>query len=130
MFKKSLFHGVSAGILSGFACYVFTTMLKDEFMYEFQDVLPALKLFGACMFGCVLASIGFWSITKLTPKYGEIIFNIIFSFIIFASLIGPMTFHLPLDFDEDLTVIFPTFAMTLHFFPALIWFALKPIFIK
>jgi hypothetical protein len=29
-----------------------------------------------------------------------------------------------------ITTYFIPFAMTLHFFPALIWFALKPLFIK
>jgi hypothetical protein len=40
-------------------------------------------------------------------------------------------FHkLPYDFDEYLTAIFPTYAMTMHFFPVIIWYAVKPFFLK
>jgi hypothetical protein len=54
----------------------------------------------------------------------------VFALLVFASLISPMTFKLPLDFDEYLTVIFPTYAMTMHFFPVIIWYAIRPIFIR
>ena len=130
MFKNHLFHGITAGLVSGIACYLFYSILKDEFMYDFSKIISSLNLFGACMFGSVLASIGYFIAKKVTPKYSDILFNSVFTILVFASLISPMLFKLPLDFDEYLTVIFPTYAMTMHFFPALIWFALKPIFIR
>jgi hypothetical protein len=130
MFKKHLLHGHTAGFLSGVACYVYYTVLKDEFMYDFSKIISVINLFGACMFGTVLASIGHFFSLKFVPKYGEIIFNVLFALFVFASLISPMTFKLPLDFDEYLTVIFPTYAMTMHFFPVIIWYATKPIFIR
>jgi hypothetical protein len=130
MLKKHLLHGVTAGILSGFACYVYYTVLKDEFMYDFSSVISVLNLFGACMFGTVLASMGYFASMKFVPKFGDIIFNLAFALFIFASLISPMLFKLPLDFDEYLTVIFPTYAMTMHFFPYVFWYAVRPIFIR
>jgi hypothetical protein len=130
MFKKNLIHGLTSGVLSGFICFFFAKMLKDNFMYDFSSILTTVNLFGACVFGCILASIGFYGIKKLTPKNGDVIFNIVFTIFVFASLIFPMKHMLPFDFDQDLTMIFPTYAMTMHFFPALIWFAVKPIFIK
>jgi len=130
MFKNHLFHGIAAGLVSGLACYFFYSTLRDEFMYDFSTIFTTMNLFAACMFGCVLASVGFFAAKKIMPKYGEIVFNFIFTTLVFASLISPMMHKLPLDFDEYLTVIFPTFAMTLHFFPAIFWFALKPLFIR
>jgi hypothetical protein len=130
MFKKHLFHGIAAGILSGLTCFVYYNVLKDEFMYDFSKIISTINLFGACLFGTVLASLGHFLSLKLIPKYGEIIFNLLFALVIFASLISPMTFTLPLDFDEYLTVIFPTYAMTMHFFPFVIWYAIKSIFIR
>ena len=130
MFKKHLLHGLIAGLLSGIACYVFYTVLKDEFMYDFSKIISAMNLFGACMFGTILASMGYFLSLKLAPKYGEIIFNLVFALLVFASLISPMMFKLPLDFDEYLTMIFPTYAMTMHFFPVVIWYAIRPLFIR
>jgi len=102
--------------------------LKDEFMYDFASIIQPVNVFGACMFASVLASILNTVASNISPKFGEIIFNVIFSIVVFASLLGPMLFKLPLDFDEYLTLIFPTYAMVLHFIPPFIWFALKPIF--
>lgn len=130
MIKNHLTHGLLSGLLAGIACYIFAFVLKNEFMYDFSKILSTMNLFGACIFACTIASVGFFILQKVTPKYGEIIFNFLFTLGAFASLLGPMVFKLPLDFDEDLTSIFPTYAMTLHFFPVLIWYTLKPIFIK
>jgi hypothetical protein len=127
MFKKQLLHGATAGILSGLACYVYYTVLKD-FMYDFSSIISEMNLFGACMFGTVLASLGYFLALKYVPKYGEIIFNLAFALLVFASLISPMLHKLPLDFDEYLTLIFPTYAMTMHFFPYVFWYAVKPFF--
>jgi hypothetical protein len=130
MIKNHLIHGLLAGLISGLACYIFVSVLKEEFMYDFSKILSSLNLFGACIFACTLASIGFFISLKVMPKYGTIVFNLLFTLLAFASLLGPMMMKLPLDFDEYLTMIFPTYAMTLHFFPVLIWYTLKPIFVK
>jgi hypothetical protein len=128
MFKKPLLHGLTAGLLSGLASYVYITLLKDEFMYDFSSIIQPVNVFGASMFISILASMLLAIASKLLPKSGEVIFNVIFGLGVFVSLLGPMLFKLPLDFDEYLTVIFPTYAMVLHFFPPLIWFVLKPFF--
>lgn len=130
MFKKSLFVGVTAGLLSGIASIVFTGVYKEITFVDFSPVLNATNLIGACMFGCVLASIGFWALTKVSTKYGEILFNLFFILLTFVSILGPIGYKFPLDFNEEITMYFPFLAITLHFFPALIWFAVKPIFIK
>lgn len=130
MFKKVLLHGVFAGLLSGGICFTFASVLKNEFMYDFSLILTTVKLFSACIFACILASVSYFGIKKLIPKQGDIVFNILYTIVVFASLFFPMMHKLPLDFDEYLTVIFPTYAMTLHFFPALIWLTTKPLFIK
>lgn len=136
MFKKSLFIGVTAGILSGVASIVFENVYK-KMDVDFTPVVKYYNLIGACVFGCIIASIGYWAITKVIPKYGDIIFNFLFTLISFATIIIPlkyMSFIFPPELDiegiDNMTSYFQPFAMTLHFFPALIWFAVKPIFIK
>ena len=86
------------------------------------------------MFGCVLASLGFWFFIKIFPNFGEVIFNFLFTILTFLSILGPIAYKFPPELDVEgidmITTYFIPFAMTLHFFPALIWFALKPLFIK
>jgi hypothetical protein len=134
MFKKSLFVGITAGVLAGVASIIFTMVYKEITSVDFSPVLHASNLIGACMFGCILASIGFWVLTKIAPKYGEIIFNIMFTVLTFASILGPIMFTFPPELDvkgiDDILMYFQPLTITLHFFPALFWFAMKPIFIR
>ena len=128
MFKKSFFHGISAGLFSSLLAFLYVDLLKDEFMYDFSSIFSVSNVVGACMFSSVLASLGYTLSKNFLPKAGEVIFSFLFATITFASLALPMLFKLPLDFDEYLTLIFPTYAMVLHFFPIVIWYSLKPIF--
>ncbi len=134
MFKKSLFLGISAGFLSGLASIVFSIVYKETMFTDFSPVISNMNLIGACMFGCILASIGYFGVKKIIPKYGDIIFNLLFTILTFASILSPIAYKFPpeLDFEgiDMVTSYFIPFAMTLHFFPALIWFALKPVFFK
>ena len=134
MFKNSLALGVVAGILSGLACTVFAYVYKEAVTVDFSPVISTFNYFGACLFACVLASLGFYIFNKVLKKYGEIIFNILFIILSFASILFPLMYSFPPDLEvkdvDMITSYFQPFAMTLHFFPALIWFAVKPIFIK
>ncbi len=134
MFKKSLFLGITSGILSGVACMIFAGVYKETMFTDFSPVITSVNLIGACVFGCVLASLGYFLLTKFFPKFGEIVFNLLFTFISFASILSPIAYKFPPELDVEgidmITSYFIPFAMTLHFFPALIWFTLKPIFIK
>jgi len=128
MFKKSFFHGITAGAISSIFAYLYVDILKEEFMYDFSSIISSTNVIGACIFGSILASVGFTLLKRFLPKFGEIIFSFLFAGITFASLVSPMLHKLPLDFDKYLTVIFPTYAMVLHFFPFVVWYTLKPVF--
>jgi hypothetical protein len=130
MLKKTLLLGVVAGLLSGLASIIFSGVYKEAMFIDFSPIVNNVNLVSACMFGCILASIGYFGLVKITPKFGEIIFNLLFTILSFASIIGPIAHTFPPEMDSDLTMFFPGFAMTLHFFPAIVWFALKPIFIR
>lgn len=134
MFTKSLLVGVTAGILSGVAGIIFSIVYKEVMFVDFSPVISSFNIVGASLFGCVLASIGYWLLTKMTPKFGEIIFNLLFVMISFASILGPIMFKFPPELDvkgiDEILMYFQPFTITLHFFPALIWFAVKPIFIS
>jgi len=129
MFIRSLILGIVAGLLSGTACLVFAKVYQETMYLDFSPLVGTMNYFGACLFGCVLASIGFWAAVKVMPKYGEAVFNLLFALLTFASILGPIGYVWPLDADQDLITYFPMYAMTLHFFPAVVWFALRPWFI-
>ncbi len=134
MLKKSLLLGVSSGVLSGVASVIFAVVYKETMFTDFSPVVSTMNLMGACVFGCVLASIGYVGIMKFLPKSGNIVFNLIFTLLTFVSIIIPIAYKFPPELDvpgiDEITMLFIPFAMTLHFFPALVWFTLKPIFIK
>jgi len=125
LFKKSIVIGIISGVLSGVACLIFTKVYQEALYLDFSKIVTTGNLFGASIFACTLASIGFWGLKTLLPKFGEIIFNFLFSILSFASIIGPIGFKLPLDFEFP--EMFPGYAIPMHFFPALIWFTLRPL---
>ena len=128
--QKNILHGILTGVFSGLGCYFFYYILKEEFMYDFTKIISPINIFGATMFSALLASIGHYFLLKFSAKFGDRIFNSLFGIFVLISLVFPMLHKLPLEFDEYLTVIFPTYAMTMHFIPFLFWFMLKPFFFK
>ncbi len=125
LFKKSLVIGILSGVLSGVACLIFTKIYQEALYLDFSKIVSTSNLFGASIFACTLASIGFWGLKTLLPKIGELIFNLLFAILSFASIVGPIGFKLPLDFEFP--EMFPGYAIPMHFFPALIWFTLRPL---
>ena len=68
MFKKALLLGITAGILSGIASVIFAGVYKETMFTDFSPVVPTINLMGACMFGCVLASLGYLGVIKISPN--------------------------------------------------------------
>jgi hypothetical protein len=134
MLKRALFLGITAGFLSGLACHVLMFVYKETMFVDFSPVMKAYQLYAASIFACVLASMGYIAAMKLLPRFGEIIFNLLFVILSFASIISPIMHIFPPELDvkgiDEITSYFIPFAITLHFFPAIAWFALKPIFVK
>jgi len=58
----------------------------------------------------------------------DMVFNLLFVVLTFASILRPIGFIMPLD--QESPELFPGLAVPMHFFPALGWFALKPFFGK
>jgi len=129
MFKKSLLLGVCSGLLAGLGCIIYEMVYKAAMAgVDFSKIVKPVNLVAACVFGTVLASIGFYLLNKWMKAKGELVFNFIFVILSFASVTGPFAATLPLyvEFPE----LFPGLVVPMHFFPALAWFTLKPLFIK
>lgn len=128
MFKKSLLLGIVSGILAGIASLIYAKVYHSSLGADFSKVAGTVNILGSSLFGTILAAIGFWALNKWFRQNGEIIFNLAFSIISFATLLAPIAYKLPLDMEAP--ELFPGAVIPMHFFPALAWYTLKPIFFR
>lgn len=128
MFKRCLLLGIVAGLLAGLACIIYAQVYKGAMGTDFSQVVKPVGMVAACLFGTVLSGIGFYLVDRWMKTKGEIVFNFILVTLSFASILGPFATSLPLD--VEFPELFPGFAVPMHFYPALAWFTLKPLFIK
>lgn len=134
-YGKSILLGLFAGILATVACLILQYAYKVATDSDFSLLIPWWKYLAACLIGCLIASIGFAVLTIFMPKRGEIVFNLLFAALSFASIALPMKFMEFTNPDMSEQALWAVgyvqpFAMTLHFFPIISWFTLKPLFIK
>ena len=128
MFKKLFYQGISAGILSTIACIIYNRIYFFATEVDFSKVVNIPVLAGINLMACLLAAAGYWVFKKLLKRNADIFFNFTFTIFSFASVIFPISISLPLDikFPE----LFPGLTVPMHFFPALAWFTIRPLFIK
>src|ERR1700744_2271640 len=128
MFKRALFLGIVSGLLAGIAGLVYAHVYYSANEADFSKVASAIKIISSSLFGGVLAAVGYTLLVKGLKTRGEIVFNLIFTILSFASLLLPIAYKLPLTIETP--ELFPGMVIPMHFFPALGWYTLKPLFIK
>ncbi len=128
MFKKSLALGIVSGLLAGIAGIVYAHLYYTINEADFSKVASTVSIISASLFGGVLAAVGYTLLDKWLKARGEIVFNLVFTLISFISLLGPIAVRLPRNIDTP--ELFPGMVIPMHFFPALAWFTLKPLFIR
>lgn len=128
MFKRALFLGIVSGLLAGIAGLVYAHVYYSANEADFSKVASAVKIISSSLFGGVLAAVGYTLLVKGLKTRGEIVFNLIFTILSFASLLLPIAYKLPLTIETP--ELFPGMVIPMHFFPALGWYTLKPLFIK
>jgi ABC-type branched-subunit amino acid transport system permease subunit len=128
MFKKSLALGIVAGLLAAIAGVIYAHLYYTINEADFSRVASTINIMAASIFGGVLAAIGYTLLDKWLGTRGEIVFNLVFSLISFISLLAPIAVRLPRNIDTP--ELFPGMVIPMHFFPALAWFTLKPVFIR
>ncbi len=128
MFRKALLLGIVSGLLAGVAALVYAKVYHSSLGADFSKVVWPVRIILASLFGGVLAAIGYWAAIKLFATKGEIVFNLLFSILSFVTLLAPFATKLPLDIEAP--ELFPGMVIPMHFFPALAWFTLKPLFIS
>lgn len=89
-------------------------------------ILPVWKIV-ATYFSIALIATGLRFLFDLMfPKFGELCFNIVLSFLTILSIMHPIL----MNGDFEMAEMYPGFAIPLYFIFTIIWLALAPTFIK
>lgn len=129
MSKKIIF-ALSSGLLAGVVSYLYGDMIQTQLVEDYSKEVPTMAIFVSCLIGTTLATLGQWLFTKFIPKFGELIFGLLFAGFTTASLIGVLGFVFKGETTEAHQYIFYCYAMPMHFFPFLAWYSLKSFFDK
>ncbi|BAV05136.1 hypothetical protein SAMN05421788_11524 [Filimonas lacunae] len=128
MFIRSLLLGIIAGLLAGVASWLYQKQVYLEATAtDFATVVKTSNIFIGSLIGGLLAAVGYWLTIKILKSKGEIVFNLIFVVLSFASILKILSFSLPPTSEDDPALLIGL-TVPMHFFPALAWFTLKPLF--
>ena len=114
MTKKIIF-ALSSGLLAGLVSYLYGDMIQTQLVEDYSKEVPTAAIFISCLVGTVIATIGHWLFTKFIPKFGELIFGLLFAGFTTASLIGVLGFVFKGETTEAHQYIFYCYAMPMHF---------------
>jgi len=128
MFNRSLLLGIISGVLAGIAGIIYARVYYKINEADFSVVVSSTRIVSASLFGGVLAAMGYTLLSRWLKNRGEIVFNFLFTLMSFASLLLPIAYKLPLNLETP--DLFPGMVIPMHFFPALSWYTLKPLFIR
>lgn len=128
MIKKSLLLGAVSGLLAGIASVIYQKVYASSLGEDFATIAKPVGIVMTSVIGGLIAGVGYWLIDRLLKGKGEIYFNLIFAILSFVSILPALAFKLPLTIESP--ELFPGMVIPMHFFPALGWFTLKPLFIK
>ena len=126
--KKSLIHGIIAGILTALAGIAYQRVYEDALFLDFSTVINPGSVAGASIFGCMLMAIGYELLERFKKSNLKGWLNVLITVLSFLSILGPFSMSLPLDIEFP--EMFPGLAIPMHFFPAMIFFGLIPFFTK
>ncbi len=128
MFRRSLLLGLVSGLLAGVASLIYQKVYTASIGGDFSAIVRPAGMFISSTLGCIVAAIGYWALYRLLKGKAEVVFNFLFVTLSFASILPAFATKLPLDVSSP--ELFPGLVVPMHFFPALAWFTIKPLFIK
>ena len=126
--KRNFYHGLVAGTLAALAGMVYNYAFTSAMLVDFSTVINPISISGACIFGAMLISVGYYFFSNWVTRSTDVWFNILLLVLTFATFASPFAYELPyeLEFPE----LFPGLTIPMHLFPALFWLATKPLFYK
>jgi hypothetical protein len=124
--KKLLILGAVSGLLAGILSFVYSKVYAHYLGLDFSSIASPAKMILASVIGGLVAAVGYFLLQRVLGLKGEAVFNLLFTILSFASILGPIATRLPLDLQSP--EMFPWLVMPMHLFPALGWMTLKPLF--
>jgi len=124
--KKSLIHGVVAGLLSGVAGIIYLNIYQEALGVDYGPIINKGAIMGASVMGCMLMTLGYVALIKLGKQKWSGWLNILIAVLSFVSIIGPIGMSLPLDIEYP--ELFPGLVVPMHFFPAYAFLTIYPFF--
>jgi len=128
MLKKLLLLGVISGLLAGIASIIYQKVYAASLGEGFNETVTIAKILGSSLAGTLIAAIGYLLLSKVLKGNTEPVFNLLFTILSFVTILAPFAAKLPMTIEAP--ELFPGLTIPMHFFPALAWFTLKPLFAK
>ena len=131
MLKKYLYFALSAGVFAALVTVVYSyayesvQKIEGEQLESLRKVIPMSQLLITPILSCLTATLGYFSLKKLLPKAGQILFYFSFSTI---SIISSFAIIFVNGLHEEVQFIATGYAMPMHFFPFLSWVTFKALF--
>jgi hypothetical protein len=119
-FRSAFLTGFAAAVVSS-AGAVFYAWKFNTGLFDYSYLLGYASIAAACVFVCIFAAIMFWAAVSVIRSWGEAVFSLVFAFGSMASIYYPLNASV-----DDRHGFFAVYALPLHFFPVLAWFAAKP----
>lgn len=128
MFKRIFFWGLTSGIMAAVAAIIFKRIHEFATYTDFSKIASVQILIALNLGISLIAAAVYWGLIKWLGHRGEVIFNFLFVITSFASITWSLAYTMPLEIE--MPELFPGLTVPMHFFPALAWFTLRPLFIK
>ena len=124
--KRIFKQGITAGIVSAAASSIYFKIYQSALGTEFDKIINVSAIIGASIIATMLMAGAYALLLKLKKQKFNGVLNILIAVLSFASILSPMSMSLPLDIETP--ELFPGLVVPMHFFPALIFFAIAPFF--
>ena len=126
--RKILIHGIVASFLASLNGIIYLKVYQSTLNCGFTKIINPISISAASTIGCSLITVGYLVLLRLKKEEFKGWLNILISVLSFASIIGPISTSLPLEISNP--ELFPGLIAPMHFFPALAFFAISPLFNK
>ncbi|MFK8060343.1 MAG: hypothetical protein AB8B78_09660 [Polaribacter sp.] len=126
--KKLFIHGILAGLLSAIASVMYLTIYQEALGTNFNSIVNTSAILGGCIIGCLLMTVSYAIVLKYKKQHLLGWLNILIVVFSFVSILGAIGVSLPFSIENP--ELFPGLVIPMHFFPALVFFAIYPFFQK
>src|ERR1700744_2636809 len=104
MFKKLLLLGAVSGFLAGVLSLIYARVYTHYLFpvngVDFSTIHTPVKILVSSVVGGLIAAVGFALLHRLLGVRTDAVFNLVFTTLSFASILGPIATRLPLELQS------------------------------